>query len=175
MKIHIDYQTFLNDIELLAAKINSSTIKYDAMIAITGGGLFPARVLRNYLNIPIYTVNVKFYDEFDKKTSEPKILQWLGENEKKQLQNKNILIVDDLDDTRGTILQVLLLMLQDENLKINNIGISVLYNKLKDKVNTIPSFCEYIFVKEIEDNWVVFPWEFKKNIEMNNYCSNKIL
>ena len=50
-----------------------------------------------------------------------------------------------------------------------------LFRKLKDKEGNLPFFCEYIYVKEIEDNWVVFPWEFNKSIKMTNYDSNKLL
>ena len=175
MKKYINYNTILNDIEKLAFKINNSKIKYDAILAISGGGLFPARLLRNYLNIPIYSINIKFYNENNKKTNEPKILQWLGPNEKKQLENKNILVVDDLDDTRGTILKVLYLLKLDKDILFKNLGFCVLYNKLKDKAGEIPFFCEYIYLKDIQDDWIVFPWEFEKKQMMTNYSKNKIL
>ena len=50
-----------NDIHLvlqeLAAKIKNAPVKYDAMIAIGGGGFIPARILRSFLHIPIYAVS----------------------------------------------------------------------------------------------------------------------
>ena len=64
-KIFIDFKQLKNDVKILSNKILESRIRYDAMIAITGGGLVPARLLRNYLKIPIYCVNIKYYDEND--------------------------------------------------------------------------------------------------------------
>ena len=61
MKINLSYETIVNDIRKLAININNSDTKYDAIISIAGGGLIPSRLLRNYLNIPIYSINVKFY------------------------------------------------------------------------------------------------------------------
>jgi len=65
-KIFIDFKQIKNDIKILANEIIHSKFNYQAIIAITGGGLVPARLLRNYLNIPIFCVNIKYYDKNDK-------------------------------------------------------------------------------------------------------------
>ena len=162
-KIFIDFKQLKNDIKLLSKKILYSKIRDDAIIAITGGGLVPARLLRNYLNIPIYCVNIKYYDENDNIMSNPNIVQWLSKSEINFLRHKNILLVDDLNDTGSTINLVVDLLCKTYTDKIspinfNHLGVAVLYDKIKNK-NKLNNSISYYKVKDIEDYWIVFPWE----------------
>ena len=52
-KLYLSFSDIQNDVKILADKIIASGIKYEAIIAISGGGLIPARLLRTRLNIPI--------------------------------------------------------------------------------------------------------------------------
>lgn len=96
----------------------------EIMIAIGGGGFFPARVLRTFLkdpskkNIPIQAIGLSLYEELgtagevdglpnteEKVGKEVVRTQWLdfttlGRN---PLLGKRILIVDEVDDTRTTL------------------------------------------------------------------------
>ena len=159
-KIYLTYKDIDEDTKLLAKNILNSSIRYDAIIAISGGGLIPARIIRNYINIPIYCVNIKTYNEKNEQNNDVKIVQWLGKNEIAELSNKNVLFIDDLDDTRNT-LQWIIKLINDENeeLNCNKVGFGLLYNKIKQKSYIIPDEFQYYTAKEIEDKWVVFPWE----------------
>ena len=162
-KIYLDFNQIKQDVKILSDKIINSYIKYDAIIAISGGGLLPARLLRNYLDIPIYCLNIKLYNCNNEITGKPKIIQWLDNDIIDSLQNKNILIVDDLDDTGSTLHYVTNFI---ENgyksympIKYKNLGVAVLYNKLKNKKSRIDIKYPYYKVFDIDDKWVVFPWE----------------
>ena len=61
-KIWYTYDDIHRVIKALAEKIRNSGVKYDAMIAIGGGGFIPARMLRCFLEIPIYAVTTAYYD-----------------------------------------------------------------------------------------------------------------
>lgn len=162
-KIYIDYLTIKNDIEILSKKILNSKIKYDIILALSGGGLIPARLLRNYLEIPILCLNIKLYNSNNKINEEPKIIQWLDNEKLNTLNNKNILIVDDLDDTRSTLSYIVKFLKLGFNkyipIKYKNLGIAVLYNKIKPKLKSIDEKHEYFKVIDIVDRWIVFPWE----------------
>lgn len=76
-KIWYTYDDIHRVLKELAGKIQSGGVKYDAMIAIGGGGFIPARILRCFLNIPIYAVTTAYYandfgyqtnDEIDRKS-----------------------------------------------------------------------------------------------------------
>tara|TARA_B110000967_G_scaffold132026_1_gene134798 strand:+ start:714 stop:869 length:156 start_codon:yes stop_codon:yes gene_type:complete len=47
--------------------VKSRIIIRDIVIAIGGGGLIPSRIIRNYINKPIYVVTVSLYDDTLKK------------------------------------------------------------------------------------------------------------
>ena len=162
-KLYLNFNEIKSDIINLANKILESNIKFDAIIALCGGGLVPARLLRNYLEIPIYCLNIKLYNSNNEINEDPIILQWLDNKIIDSLQNKNILIVDDLDDTGSTLYHITNLIENGYKLykpiKYKTLAISVLYNKLKNKKNNINIKYPYFKVLDIEDKWVVFPWE----------------
>ena len=154
MPIRINFNDVYTDIKTLAEMVGENT--YDAMIAISGGGLIPARLLRTHLKIPVYSVCVVSYDENDTKTDNYDVLQWLSERELKGLRGKRVLVVDDLDDTRGTLVFITNKLMKDG---LDNIGVAVLYNKMKDKDGELSPDVRYYNAVDIEDKWIVFPWD----------------
>lgn len=74
------------------------------MIAIGGGGFIPARMLRCFLEIPIYAVTTAYYDNDHEGqvTEEVKKVQWL-DPVPDVLKGKNVLVVDEVDDSRVTM------------------------------------------------------------------------
>nr|CAG8471368.1 4550_t:CDS:2 [Entrophospora candida] len=101
---------------------------------------------------------------------------------KRNLLGKNILIVDEVDDTRTTLayaIQELLKDIEEEKLgyiqTINNkdndskipetkLAVFVLHNKIKEKKIELPdptilSENRYFAAKETPDRWLVYPWE----------------
>ena len=123
----------------------------DYIIAIGGGGLIPARIIRSYLNKPILVVSLSSYDD-EVMTDSIKIIQWINEN----LNNKRILIVDEIDETRRT-LDFCISKLKDNN-NANNIGVFVVHNKLKNKCSQLENI-NYFSGEDIEDKWVIYPWD----------------
>ena len=91
------------------------------MIAIGGGGYVPARILRSFLkqpgspNIPIQALGLSLYetlsgtasnaDPVEQPGTKVTRTQWLDLSslEMSNLIGKNVLIVDEVDDTRTTL------------------------------------------------------------------------
>ena len=124
----------------------------DIILAIGGGGFIPARMLRTFMNIPILTTTVCFYDD-EKNTcmEEPKIIQ---EVDKNLIIGKKVLIVDEVDDSRKTLTWLL------NNLpKDGEYGIFVVHNKNKHKVANIPDNVPYIACQTTDDIWIEYPWD----------------
>ena len=168
-KINIQYEDIHRLVFKLSKKIKD---KYspDVIIAISGGGLIPSRILRTFINIPILCVGVKLYNENNSIVGTPVKTQWincLNKDELSLIENKNILIIDEVDDTRTTLEYVI-----NELNKINpkNIAVGVIHNKLKEKKGKIPNYCLYFSGEDVEDNWINYPWE-SKNID-NHYSQN---
>lgn len=156
-KIWYTYDDVHRVLKELAGKIQASGVRYDAMIAIGGGGFIPARILRCFLNIPIYAVSTAYYaNDFGYETnSEIKKIQWLDpipEN----LAGKNVLVVDEVDDSRVT-LEFVLNELQKENFA--EIGVAVLHEKIKEKAGKLPEGIRYFSGITVEDWWINYPWD----------------
>lgn len=146
------YYTYDNIHNIIISKMeNVKNFNPDYILAIGGGGLIPARIIRSYLEKPILVVTLTSYDD-EKYTDSIKIIQWINDN----FENKKILIVDEIDDTRRT-LNFCINKLKNTN-NANNIGVFVVHNKLKEKCGQLNNIC-YISGQEIEDKWVVYPWD----------------
>lgn len=154
-KIWYTYDDIHHVIQQLAAKIQASGHTFDAMLAIGGGGFIPARILRSFLNIPIYTVTLAYYDADDQPTDSPQKIQWL-EDIATNLQGKNVLVVDEVDDSRVT-LEYCLKQLKQEG--ISQLGVAVLHEKIKAKKGILPDNLPYFSGITVEDWWINYPWD----------------
>lgn len=153
-KVFYSYNSIHN---IIINKMNE-LIKFnpDIIIAIGGGGLIPARIVRSYLNKPIIVVTLSSYDD-EEMTDSVKTIQWINDN----LKDKKILIVDEIDDTRRT-LEFCISKLRKFN-NADNIGVFVVHNKLKEKSVDIKNI-NYFSGEDIEDKWVVYPWDITTQI-----------
>jgi len=175
-----------NDVHKLIAKASEpiqEQFKPDVIIAIGGGGFFPARVMRTFLkdpstkkNIPIQAIGLSLYESLPGTTEEQlgqEVLrtQWLGPS--KTLLGRRALIVDEVDDSRTTLhyavtelqkdVETELLKLPEAEREANktNFAIFVVHNKLKPKAHELPEDIPYYAGAEVGDVWLDYPWEMK--------------
>lgn len=156
-KIWYTYDDIHRVIKGLAEKIQNSGTQYDAMIAIGGGGFIPARMLRCFLEIPIYAVTTAYYDNDHEGqvTEEVKKVQWL-DPVPDVLKGKNVLVVDEVDDSRVTMEFCLNELLKED---FGTIGVAVLHEKIKAKVGKIPEGIPYFSGITVGDWWINYPWD----------------
>lgn len=193
-KVFVSY----NKIHKLCQESAAQLIKFDpeAIIAIGGGGFIPARILRTFLrrakegrskNIPIQAIGLSLYEDMGTENYEEKMgkevirMQWLDfsslNEHKVDLIGKNILIVDEVDDTRTTLhyavselqkdLDALAKKLGRGNVK-TTLSVFVLHNKDKPKNAELPEEMmrsgRYVAACTTKDDWIAYPWE-AENIE----------
>ncbi len=165
-KVWYTYDDIHKTVKHIASQIQQTNIHYDAMIAIGGGGFIPARMLRTFLEIPIYAVTTAYYlNETDGKTADAvQKIQWLDPIPP-ELAGKNVLVVDEVDDSRVTMEFVLNELIEDG---FAHIGVAVLHNKLKEKAGKLPPNITYFCGIEVEDWWINYPWD-AIDIEAHNY------
>ena len=66
-----------------------------------------ARIVRTFLKVPILAVGLELYDDkTDTAHTEVRKRQWLDAPSMDRLAGKNVLIVDEVDDTRRTLVYV---------------------------------------------------------------------
>ncbi|RVX67176.1 hypothetical protein B0A52_08610 [Exophiala mesophila] len=155
------------------------------MIAIGGGGYVPARILRSFLkqpgapNIPIQAIGLSLYEQLS--GSDPveapgtKVTrtQWLDLSslEMSNLIGKNVLIVDEVDDTRTTLEYAVKELEKDVEearkqqgrTEKTKFSIFVLHNKDKQKKGRLPDDMindnRYLAAVTVPDVWICYPWE----------------
>ena len=147
----------------------------DYIVGITRGGLTPAVMLSHMLNVPMYALHVSLRDGGDSETN-----CWMSEDafgyvpdEKRDLIKsrwdsqfqKNILVVDDINDSGDTIAwikkdwQSTCLPNEDSWKKVwgNNVRFATLVNNLTS--NELIDYTSLEINKTEKDVWIVFPWE----------------
>ncbi|CUM63656.1 uncharacterized protein PRCAT00001239001 [Priceomyces carsonii] len=199
-KMYISY----NNIHQLCQEAADKIKKFnpDLIIAIGGGGFIPARMLRTFLkepgkpNVRIMAIILSLYEDLGtvgNLVEEPgtKVVrtQWLDYAQSKvDLVGKNILIIDEVDDTRTTLHYAVSELKKDveEQAKAKNadpkdtkFGIFVLHDKNKKKRATLPDEImktgNYFAARTTPDCWIAYPWESndivyhtKKALEQGN-------
>ena len=78
--------------------ISTNPWKPDYVVGITRGGLLPALMISHYFDIPCETLKVSLRDHGGDNPTESNL--WMAED---AYNGKNILIVDDINDTGATI------------------------------------------------------------------------
>ncbi|KAI9433368.1 phosphoribosyltransferase-like protein [Lactarius psammicola] len=179
--IRVTYNEVHNIIKRSVEQI--SEFKPDLVVAIGGGGFFPARVLRTFLkgsdtrkNVPIYAICLSLYEPLpgitaEKIGSEVIRTQWLGPEAGEILLGKRVLIVDEVDDSRTTLQYAISELRKDTENALQllphheregaktKFAVFVVHNKLKPKVGSLPADIPYYAGEEVDDLWLDYPWE----------------
>lgn len=156
--VYYSYEQVHQTLADLATRMRAEGLAFDCMVAIGSGGYIPSRILKTYLGCPIFSVTVAHYNEAlrEKSSREPQVIQWLSVDEA-GLRGKKVLLVDEVDDTRSTLAFCSKRLLNNDGL--TSLAIAVLHNKRKPKCDDIPEGVMYYAGEEIDDHWVVYPWE----------------
>lgn len=122
-------------------------LKIDKIIAISRGGLLPARILSDLLTIPISHITIESYQSLKKKkyltiTDVPSI----------SFNGQTILIVDEIADTGRTFKRAISYF---KNFRVKKIYTLAPY--MKPHTKYVPDF----WGKKI-DAWIIFPYELKE-------------
>lgn len=147
--LYLSWNRLHNDIYKMSVKIEK-TYKPDIIVAIARGGLTIAHILSDFLELPITSFTVISYAD-QKQVSVPKITFQLGN----KLNNKKILLVDNISDTGKTFIRGI------EYLKENGAQeIQTACPYIKPWTTCIPDFYHVTV-----DEWVIFPFDIKENIQ----------
>lgn len=166
-KYYVSYNQIHTIMKDLSRQVGESGFKPDYIVAIGTGGFIPARMIKTFINRPILTVGIAYYDLNDNIMDKPNIIQWIDDADSK-LKGKKILLVDEVDDSRATIgfcLEKLLSHNPEE------IAVTVVHNKEKEKRGEIPSQVTKYFAGEtMEDKWICYPWDADEIYEHDKNC-----
>ena len=151
----------------------------DYIVGLTRGGLIPAVYMSHTLDIPMHALKVSLRDNSDTESN-----CWMaedafgyvsasaaprpeGEPTSDPTLRKNILILDDINDT-GATLDWIIEDWQSSCLPNdpawadiwgNNVRFAVLIDNLSSKFSRKVDYCAKTVNKAEEDVWIVYPWE----------------
>jgi len=119
--------------------------QFDAVVGLTRGGLTPAVLISQYLDIPMHAVKISLRDH----TGEDnivKIRQDIGIND-----GKNILVIDDINDSGATLSYL------SECWGRDTVTYTALINN--EASDFTVDYSSVDINKREDDVWIVFPWE----------------
>jgi len=155
-KFYVSYNTVHSLIKKLSRQLLATGYDPDVIVAIGSGGFIPARIMKTFINRPIYAVGISYYGLDNTHRDHPTKIQWIDEVQS-QLVGKKVLLIDEVDDSRATLAYCVgeLLKYQPEE-----IAVLVLHNKLKVKDVDFPAeITRYFAGMEIPDLWIKYPWD----------------
>ncbi len=185
----ITYQELNGLVAKICRDITISGFKPDYVVGLTRGGLIPAVMISHYLNVPMHTLKVSLRDDVDTESN-----CWMAEDalgpqtNKRIIENendigsvleaasdlleqgdlyKNILIVDDINDTGATLNWIM----KDwpascfpddpawDEVWNQNVKFAVLVDNLSSDCNVKMDYVGFEVNKAEKDVWIDFPWE----------------
>jgi hypoxanthine phosphoribosyltransferase len=130
----------------VSRKILRSNYKPDLCLAISRGGLIPARLMCDLLDLrDLACVKIEYYSGIGKTLSEPRIVHPLNAD----VRNKRVLVVDDVADRGNTLI---LVRKNLEEAGAIETRLATLHSKPWSKVK--PDY----YARELR-SWIVYPWE----------------
>ncbi len=131
----------------------------DYIVGITRGGLIPAVMISQYLNIPMHTLGVSLRDGNEAESN-----LWMAED---AYNGKNILIVDDINDTGATFNWIINDWPESchpnddrwNDVWNNNVKFAVVVDNLTSKCSVYMDYWSLEVNKAEEDVWIEFPYE----------------
>jgi len=177
-KLILDNQKINELVNKICRDIHLSGWKPDYVVGLTRGGLVPAVMISHWLDVPMYTLKVSLRDSGDNESN-----AWMSEDafgyvEKEDREEihvlsdiskrKNILIVDDINDTGATLNWIM----EDwpssccpsaisvwENVWNNNVKFAVIVDNHCSQCYSHMDYTGIEINKAEEDVWIEFPWE----------------
>lgn len=142
----ISWQDVCDCITQIEHSLSVDQWKPDMIVGIANGGVIPATLLSKRLSIPVRTAIVQLRDgSIQERNHDVEIAIRNG---------KNVLFVDDINDTGATLQHIKDTWYIDESCWGNNVRTAVLHTKFATRFGT--DYQTYTFDS---DTWVVYPWE----------------
>ena len=163
-KIYYTWRDVEHYTQEILRQICSDSWRPDYVVGLTRGGLVPANLISQYLGCRMETLKVSLRDDTECESN-----LWMAEDAfgHNMEHPKNILIVDDINDTGATLNYIR----EDwpsgcfpDNPRWtevwgSNVRVAVLVDNESSKSEVPVSYSAVDINKAEQDSWIVFPWE----------------
>ena len=159
-KVYYTWQDVKNQTQEILRQIQRDSWVPDYVVGLTRGGLVPANLISQYLEVPMETLKVSLRDD----NSQPESNLWMAED---AFEQRRILIVDDINDSGATlnwIKEDWMSGALPDNPKWaeiwgDTVRVAVLVDNEASASELNVSYTAVGLNKAEEDCWIVFPWE----------------
>ena len=159
-KVYYTWQDVENQTQEILRQIQRDSWVPDYVVGLTRGGLVPANLISQYLEVPMETLKVSLRDD----NSQPESNLWMAED---AFEQRRILIVDDINDSGATlnwIKEDWMSGALPDNPKWaeiwgDTVRVAVLVDNEASASELNVSYTAVGLNKAEEDCWIVFPWE----------------
>ncbi|MCH1771635.1 MULTISPECIES: phosphoribosyltransferase [Metallosphaera] len=130
----------------IARKMATESFYPDVIVAILTGGVIPAKLFADILNMKnIKYIDIKFYRDVNQTESKP-VIRAVYVND---LENKKVLVVDDVSDTGETLEAVtnVISMFSPRLIRTATLYVKPWSRKIPD------------YFGEQVGKWIIFPWD----------------
>ena len=163
-KIYLTWRDVENHTQEILRQIHADAWRPDYVVGLTRGGLVPANLISQYLGCRMETLKISLRDDTECESN-----LWMAEDAfgHEMDRPKNILIVDDINDTGATLNYIR----EDwpsgcfpDNPRWtevwgSNVRVAVLVDNESSKSEVPVSYSAVDINKAEQDVWVCFPWE----------------
>ena len=158
-KVYVNWSDVERQTQEIIRQMYLDDFHPDYVVGLTRGGLIPANLISQYLEVPMHALKVSLRDDEQCESN-----CWMAED---AFQGSQILIVDDINDSGATI-NWIRQDWQGSNLPNDagwadvwggNVRIAVLYNNESSSNEVDVSYAAEHVNKLETPQWIVFPWE----------------
>jgi hypoxanthine phosphoribosyltransferase len=158
-KVYYTWQDVEHQTQEILRQIALDPWRPDYVVGLTRGGLVPANLISQYLEVPMECLKVSLRDD----CTQPESNLWMSED---AFEQKRILIVDDINDSGATLNWIredwMNSSLPDnpkwQEIWNDTVRFAVLVNNEASEYKHI-DYSAVDLNKAEEDCWIVFPWE----------------
>lgn len=147
-KLYYTFENLKNDLIVIHKEIERSGFSVDVIIGPCRGAYVPGVMLSHLYNKPFEGFMWQTRDGTEKNTD-------MLENIVNKYKNKNILVIDDINDTGETLLGINSCI--KKTTTNENIKYCVLFNKTQSNFKNIDYYVTGL--SERNNQWIVFPYE----------------